>query len=268
MGLVLRRRNVTTFLSLPRELRDKVYRECLTSHSLMVYTQNNHFCSQDNTAVMQAIQLLNPSFSTVQIAREACEIFYQHNKFQLQSSTVGFLLKNRFKICPEGEMLFRPALWLKNITFELEDRHNAVRIANDFGPDRLGLNLLLTCPRLKHVAIQLTKLRSITMIVEIAKACYELQKNVGKGLRVYGRPLGNRYPDRGEKDISWMLETPDAAMKKRVEDGEATLEDKITVGITPWITTRMRDSERPTSLERTDSWKLDRWYMEWWRLVS
>ena len=229
----------------------------------MLYDGDDKFYGNDDSNVEHGTNLIDPKFSNKQIAREACEIFYQHNNFRVESGKVPEFLKIRFEGNLGGRVLFRPAAWLKNIVIELETNYDPVTRVHDYSHHVVALKLMLTCPRLKRVAIALGGPKLFERMMVIGKASEDLKERIGPGFVVYGPSSRSCHHECGKRDLSWIWQAPDEFMKKRVKEREATVQEVMRVILAPFLDPEEPDSELPTPSEVRAVGQLDRWYQKW-----
>ncbi len=167
------------FFSLPHELREMIYKECLITRNRLYYRGFDEFRSRYDSAIGNGIKLIDPRFSSNQFAREACEVFYQHNTFGVKSGAVGEFLKIRFENFSEAKICFRPEKWLRKVVIILDNQYNAQSKAFEACHHISGLKELFNCPRLQEVEVELLGSNPVRIMVEIATVCESIQKKIG-----------------------------------------------------------------------------------------
>ncbi|CAD6579542.1 MAG: hypothetical protein ASARMPREDX12_009288 [Alectoria sarmentosa] len=80
------------FLALPREIRDQIHFHLVVAADPIQYDENFQTLSCSNTFTATAMMWMFEDGSNAQIAREACETFYQENTFLVYTHHIAALL--------------------------------------------------------------------------------------------------------------------------------------------------------------------------------
>ena len=163
----------------------------------------------------------------------------------------------------EDRGLFKPAAWLKDIVIKLEGNYDPVTLIHDYSHHLVALKLMLTCPRVQNVAIELDGSKMFQRMMMIGNASEDLKGKIGPRFVIYGPSFRSCHPECGKRDLSWIWQTPDESMKRRVKKREATLEEQMRVYIASFLDPEERDSELPTAREVRTVGRLDRSYKTW-----
>ena len=262
---VCRGRKKTNFVSLPCELRDMVYKECLTSRNRSFYRGVDKFRSRYDRAIGNGIKLMDPRFSTNQIAREACKVFYQHNTFCVKSHDVGEFLKIRLENFLEDKTFFTPEEWLRKVTIILVNQYNAQNRTFDTCHHLAGLKKLLTCSRLQNVEIELLGNNPVKTMVDIATICETIKKTIGQGFSIHGPRVCNGQPQCRKQDLSWMWQAPDYSLLEQMRNREKPIEEIMRFYVAAFLDMQFRGRAKPITDEAKAYRHVERWYDFWQR---
>lgn len=83
------------FLSLPREVRDQIYRDLVVAEDPIQYSEKLESLSRSDTFAETALKWMFDVESNSQIAEETREIFYQHNTFLIYTHDIRTLLNTK-----------------------------------------------------------------------------------------------------------------------------------------------------------------------------
>ena len=187
---------MTKFNSLPRELRDDIYRQVLVSPLPIQF--DNIFgpmlCDPD---LLSPAAMLFAWASNRQIADEACEIFYQCNTFLVHCEDLPtFLGANLHKMLsinvsepvhnlqPTCVRSFDTKEWVTDLSVVIErDNGQDSRYLSD------ELRYLLECPRLRELTIKTGQSTMMSWENQWTGVLKDLQLKIGEGLKViYVKP--------------------------------------------------------------------------------
>ena len=200
--------NPTGFASLSRELRDQIYRHIVVAWYGPVDitacpTDLGH--EEGIKAIRAILRSSNSRYATTWLAREAYEVFFYQNIFQVHCANLPeFLIRKSLYLKNEG--FFNIAAWIGNLNVIIrESEYPHINIVTK-SRDELGKDLhqLLGCPRLH--AVNLIMERSevkqyrrndrkwlCDTLNAIADVCIQLQEKMGSSFKV----------DFEGEDISW-----------------------------------------------------------------
>ena len=110
----------------------------------------------DDAALTEEMGLLGSAFASKcpQVAREALEVFFQHNTFTLDSRQIPNFLRLAMSI-PAGynHEIFGPAQWIGKLLVVVHQP--PVKFSVDFGNFVSNLQLLLYFPKLRELEIRI-----------------------------------------------------------------------------------------------------------------
>ena len=182
----------TTFLSIPREIRDFVY------ENLLISSEPINFNRLSGPLVYDIDTALLGLWETIpQVAQEACGIFYQYNTFVVLDGDLHSFLHSNITSWvlhaaspdPRRQQSVNTNVkpWLSKIEIIQEQS-----MFTDYRELGAGLRYLLACPRLQGVVID-TGRGFWRMLDEESKiAIEELIRRLGPGLRVLMEGSGYR----------------------------------------------------------------------------
>ena len=153
-------RNKTSFLSLPQEIRNEIYKLVLISNDESIYFDSTNGFMPAEKLVQEGIILMISRSSHRFIAREARQTFYQQSSFTLKSSDIPLLLDSEpFKHLEEGgfdpkEWIRRPAVYLDSEKFNPQCHPQ-----ND---PKSHLRSILGCTDLREVKVVIRGLHQAT----------------------------------------------------------------------------------------------------------
>lgn len=185
----------TNFMSLPRELRDQVYKELTISSKPVLF-------NGISGPIVYDVEDSLLAFSTVpsQLTREACEMFYQQNYFVILDGDLPCFLESSIHLwtlhtCHDHmhttykakSVVSNISAWITKIEVLQEQS-----MYTDYEELGMGLDLLSTCPQLHTVVIDTgrgfwRKLDNASRV-----AIEELTKRLGAGLKVHMEGSGYR----------------------------------------------------------------------------
>lgn len=232
--------NRASFTSLPREIRDQIYRKVLV-HSGPEYMFYDTARS-GAYPFKPGHGLLNPAFSNRRIARAACEVYFGDNTFNVLAEKVPWFLGNKFDL-GDGEW-FVPAAYLGKVI--LNTRY-CVRA------DSKALSL--GCPKLKTIVLpsfangnppvyhrRCVRLSETANIVYLGRKLKSDVRNVELELYLhdfcYCRPPPPEQAfgpiDRciildGTRNVSWLIDIPDQAMIEKVQKDQGSDREWLVV---------------------------------------
>lgn len=182
---------MTNFNSLPRELRDHIYRQVLISPFPIRFNNvlGPMLCDPD---LLSPVAMLFAWASNRQIADEACQIFYQCNTFLVHCDDLSTFLganihkmlsidvsESVHKLQPTCVRSFNTQEWVTNMS---------VLIGQDNVKDSRNLAhelwYLLECPRLRKLTIKTGPSIMMSRESEWTGILKDLQLKIGKGLKV------------------------------------------------------------------------------------
>lgn len=179
-------RTSTSFLSLPRELRDQIYAFTLIDDGPAIepMLKDPRLIFRDHD-VHPSTSPLYTRASTLQIALEAREVFISRNKFLVYSVFLREFLSGQvyFDNRPGG---FDIKQWVQNICIMVTraESKTAIDLAAELHP-------LLGCPNLRYVHLFKTryqigqkKVELQTALSNIAQATEKIFEIIGEGLRI------------------------------------------------------------------------------------
>ena len=182
---------MTNFNSLPRELRDHIYRQVLIS-PLPIQFNNNlgpMLCDPD---LLSPVAMLFAWASNRQIADEACQIFYQSNTFLVHCEDLPtFLGANIHKMLsidvsesvhnlqPTCVRSFNTQEWVTDLSVFIEQEN--VKDSRNLAHE---LWYLLECPRLRKLTIKTGRSIMMSWGNDWTGILKDLQLKMGKGLKV------------------------------------------------------------------------------------
>ena len=235
-----------SFISLPREIRDQIYKEILLS-SPPEYTFHTTVLYDNPIGPRRA--LLNPAFSNPQIAREACEVYYGYNAFAVHAAVLETFLACKFYL-GGGEWFF-PAVCIQKIVVTIDFMESAMS-------DSLAVNfrgISLSCPKLQTVILKCSAneengaifVPRCTKVIDIRNIIYLCRrlKSVISGIQLelylpgfcYNRvhlspqtvdaPLG-RCKILKDIDVSWLMDEPDQETIEKLKRGKGTIREWLT----------------------------------------
>ncbi|KAL2036760.1 hypothetical protein N7G274_010484 [Stereocaulon virgatum] len=174
-----------TFLSLPRELRDLVYRDHVISSQPICFNRRSGPIVNDIDN-----SLLRMWDSSDQVAREACEIFYSHNTFVIfdgdLSSFFGSNIRSWTIHYPyDVSRRMHAPNWNLNTALAKVEIFQELTAFTDYQELGNGLCFLLTCPRVQSVVID-TRRGFWRKLDEKSKmAIDDLSRRLDGGLKVH-----------------------------------------------------------------------------------
>ena len=182
---------MTNFHSLPRELRDQIYRQVLVSPHPIQFSNilGPMLCDPD---LIGPMAMLFWWASDRQIADEACEVFYQRNTFSVHCEDLPTFLgakihkmfsidTSRFAHKQEPICIrsFEIKDWVTNVSVVIEqDNTNYSRYLS------YELRYLLECPRLRKLTIRTGRTTVMSWEKEWSGVLEELQLKIGDALEV------------------------------------------------------------------------------------
>ena len=187
---------MTNFNSLPRELRDHIYRQVLVSPLPIQFNNilGPMLCDPD---LLSPVAMLFAWASSRPIADEACQIFYQCNTFLVHCEDLPtFLGANIHKMLsidvsepvhrlqPTCVRSFDTKGWVTDLSVVIEQDG-----AKDSRYLSYELRYLLECPRLRKLTIETGRSIMMSWENEWTGILKDLQLKIGEGLKViYVKP--------------------------------------------------------------------------------
>ena len=182
----------TTFASLPREIRDKIYGLVLPHSQTLQFGSIHPMPFSSLIPQMGNCRILATYASGPQFAREACMIFFQNNTIRVSERWLPKMLSegpfanlsSYYMYCsyPYGAPMihFDVKTWIRRITVELKSDQKMDGLA-----DRVGL--LSLCPVLREVKVFIWKYPNPLkrIIGSISNALKPLEEKKGCRLRIY-----------------------------------------------------------------------------------
>ena len=182
---------MTNFNSLPRELRDDIYRQVLVSPLPIQFsnTLGPMLCDPD---LLGPVAILFAWALNPQIADEACEIFYQCNGFlvhcedlptflganvhKMLSVDVSGFVRNQEPTCVRP---FETKEWVTDLSVIVEQDNTKYSryLAYELG-------YLLECPRLRKLTIKTGRNTVMSWGQEWTGILKDLQLKIGEGFKV------------------------------------------------------------------------------------
>ncbi|MCJ1466090.1 hypothetical protein MMC07_004709 [Pseudocyphellaria aurata] len=238
--------NRVSFTSLPREIRDMIYKEVLavSTPEHMSYTTQDYAQGYGET-LKEGHGLLHAGYSNRQIAREAREAYHRYNTFRGDAVLLSRFLAGKIHI-GGGEWFF-PSKHVRNIIITITF-YGRLLSSIDVRPR----DLHLSCPNLQTVVLEAFAHGSPTVYiprsVHIAEAKEviflgrRLQQYLeGINLKLYLHDFyfrGNlNTPDEirkmktldGTMDVSWLIDKPDPEMVEKVEQDRGSDQEWLMV---------------------------------------
>ena len=252
-----------SFTSLPREIRDQIYKE------ILVRSKPEPTMPTVLPHIWPRPALLNPASSNPQIAREACEVYYKYNTFV--TPAVGL---SKFLACElyvgDAE-LFSPGAYVQKIFVNIDFMDSSM--SDSLAVDFHGISL--SCPNLRTVILrcsveefnraplipQCFGLKGVTNIIYLCRRlkseisdiqlelylpgfCYNKAHLIPQ---VVGASLGPCNILK-EKSVTWLMDEPDQETIEKLKKGEGTIQE--------WLMAKMARKWAPIkekeSLEYSD----------------
>lgn len=176
----------TTFVSLPREIRDQIFGYIAIADKGFVTVSR---CPTDygNCNGLEAIRkILHASTSTTtHFAREAYEVYFHQNIFRLLSENLPEFVNRKCHYL-KNKGYFDVNAWIGCLEVIL---HKSIRDSVGYGMLVNELRQLLECPRLHTVNIRieccnLKELQLSEMLQTIAEVCAQLREKMGNRFKV------------------------------------------------------------------------------------
>ncbi len=223
-----------TIFSLPREIRDQIYKLLLVSSQPVSFQPSKGFvCVEDeqqkclalmnhasNPFDIEGAALLGLVSSGPSAAKEAREIFYRHNTFEV----TGERLERFLEFVPFQQGPDLPSActsWVGNLVIE------------DADGSQPYLDRLLSCPKLRNVEIKIyglpTGFSKVSVnIMKVTNACIKLNAKLGMGFKLtVNMVTSDSDSDEAEDiwdcrllsstDLSWLFR-PDLVLACRCDE--------------------------------------------------
>ena len=198
----------TSFASLPREVRDQIYRHIVVAEDgpVAITSRPTDYGNGEGIKAIRAILHSSDSwYKTAWFAREAYEVFFRQNIFQVQCDNLPeFLARKSLYLRNEG--FFNIGAWVGGLDVIIPQCTYLHINCDTKIRDKLGneLRQLLSCPRLHTVSLLMERCEIKSFVMEnrkwlcdilnaIADVCTQLQGKMGSGFKV----------EAAGKDISW-----------------------------------------------------------------
>lgn len=192
MAPVHRKRKDANFLSLPREIRDVIYKELVVSLQPVHYTRRTGPIVCDIDA-----NIIHHGLGVAQITMEALEVFFRQNSFSVFDDDLSSFLNSSVTSWVSPDLA--NAWWRCGVIPEQHVGSCITEIGifqqagmlTDYEALEAGLCRLSACPRLRMVVIE-TGPGFWRMLGDKAKMAFEeLQTRLGEGLKI--RMQGSGY---------------------------------------------------------------------------
>lgn len=243
--------NFASFTSLPREIRDQIYKEVLvvSEPEQMFNTVHPH-----GHPIKAGHGLLQFAFSNQQIAREACEIYYGYNTFTADAVILSRFLVSEIDL-GGGEWFF-PAACVKKIIITITFFGNVMTSLDVDSRD-----LSFRCPKLRTIVLESFANGNSVIFIPRCARLTDVQKIVYLGRKLkremnsiklelylhdfcYNRIHGSQQnvgtagrckPLDGNTDAIWLIDEPDQEIIEKVEDGQGSDREWLVVQMaTKW----------------------------------
>lgn len=162
-----------SFISLPREIRDRIYKGVLILSEPEDTFYTTYLSYVRGQPMKDVYGLLHPACSNQQIAREACEVYYGFNTFTTDKVSLSGLLASKFDL-GAGDWFF-PSEWVKRIIINIKiSASTSSSLDNhvDFW------KISLCCPKLRTIVLECFDKRGPVACGDIIKII-----NLGRKLR-------------------------------------------------------------------------------------
>lgn len=143
-----------SFVSLPREIRDKIYRLALP------HSREMHFISGPRPLRPSSYGILSPLASTSTYANEACEMLLKRNEIRVDVQDLQLMLgEDGTSFLCDLDFMYTDVVslncidvksWLRAVVIDIELRCNTAELAG-------RVSLLLKCPGLQWVNVVLDR---------------------------------------------------------------------------------------------------------------
>lgn len=179
------------FESLPREIRDQIYGQVLISPVPIKFSNVLGPMVYDPD-LLGPMAMLFAWASNLQIADDACEMFYQHNTFLVHCEDLPAFLgakihrmlsvdvsQSMHQQAPTCIRLFDIKEWVTSIDVVIEQDNTRYSryLAYELG-------YLLDCPRLRKLTVKAGQTTMMSWEEEWTGVLKELQSKIGRGLKV------------------------------------------------------------------------------------
>ena len=201
----IRKSGLTTLASLPRELRDQIYRYIVIAEDGPLAITGCAMKYGNGEGIKAIREVLHSSHLTARFAHEAYEVFFSQSTFQVHCDNLPeFLTRKSLYLKNEG--IFSVSAWVGRLDVIVRECAYSNSTLNFHNWDRLGdeLRQLLGCSRLHTVSLRIESPESkrfeldgrkslCDLLNAIADVCAPLQKKMGRRFKV----------EVAGKDISW-----------------------------------------------------------------
>ncbi|MCJ1469274.1 hypothetical protein MMC07_007907 [Pseudocyphellaria aurata] len=234
-----------SFISLPREIRDRIYQEVLILSEPEDIFYTTYLSFVRGQPMKDVYGLLHPACSNQQIAREACEIYYGFNTFTTDIVSLSGLLASKIDL--GGGDWFFPAEWVKRIIININFSAFTSGSLDDHVDSR---KISLCCPKLRTIALECFDVRApitCSNIINVVNLCKKLRSDISTVklelyihcsdyLRTNGFKQNTHTVDtaghcitvNGTTDINWIIDNPVPEAVEMVEaDQESDGETEI-----------------------------------------
>lgn len=174
----------TTFASLPRELRDKIYGYIVIAGDRVVAVSARATEYGDCKEFHALRTILHASTSNTQFAREAYEVFFHQNTFRINAESLAHFV-NRSVHHLKNEGHFDVGAWLGRLEVTVGEAVLHSDETRDKVADQLRQLLICRCLHTVVIRIDCHKLREEQHVYDflrpIAEVCAQLQRKIGEG---------------------------------------------------------------------------------------
>ena len=214
------RSHQASFASLPREIRDDIYRLALPHSETIYFTSEPHFPRPSSC------EILSPFASTPQYATEACEMLLERNQMNIGLEKLSLMLgEDGTTFLCDLDFLFSDVVSLNCIDVKVGLRDVVIHIDLVRVTVELAgrVSLLLECPALQRVDVTIARgygNYSLRYNMETLSCAFKaLARKLGRQLTFYLRSLD---PDNWNKRFAGDLEQ----LENLVRDGKLTDESE------------------------------------------
>ncbi|KAF6236963.1 hypothetical protein HO173_004842 [Letharia columbiana] len=218
----------TEFCNLPLSERTAILSRLLTSSDslFIVEVDGGYNFATEYNPIHGAMPLLYDICTNKQIAREACEVFYQNNTFILSSRWLPHMVLDQTNTWIMRETI-QPHLLFRSVHILLD--HYEPQTPNK---TPLELASLLSCTKLDRLDIEICtpeilandpegiKKRSVKEAMAVGVVIRQLMEKFGVALKVWIGGPG--FATQEKEDITWMWDRPSGELARVVLNGRGT----------------------------------------------
>lgn len=237
--------NLAGFTSLPREIRDQIYKEVLvlSEPEHMFYTVHPH-----GHPIKEGHGLFHSVFSNQQIAREACEVYYGYNTFTGDAVMLSGVLVSKVDL--GDDEWFVPAACLRKIIITITFFGSLMSSLNVDSED-----ISLSCPKLQTIVLESfahgnlviffphdVNLTDVKTIVYLGRKLKNDITSIKLELYFHGFSYCRTRVSRqnastvgrckildGTTNVSWLIDEPDQGIIEKVENGQGSDAEQLVV---------------------------------------